>query len=105
MHPTEVAREVKKYWQTKYHKPRKVDAEKFIEKYERYMRKLPKVDLRAIDVKRLRRALKRMNKDRAVALDGWSVRELEAMPDELLNEIAKLMNDVEAGKRKWPRKC
>ena len=45
---------------------------------------MPEIKLKKITVKRLRQAIKAMNKNRAVAADGWSVKEFAAMPDAIM---------------------
>ena len=55
-----------------------------------------------LTVARLRATLNAMNKDRAVAADGWSIRELQQMPDEILQMIVDLLNEIEEGNREWP---
>ena len=83
----------------KYAEAAEPDPAEFLRRYGRYVRCVPMISGPPTG-RRLRRALMRMHPS-ALGLDGWSLEDLRALPDQLLEWLADLLREVERQGR-WP---
>ena len=77
----------------KYAEPAEPDPAEFLRRYGRHVRCVPMFSGPRTG-RRLRRALMRMHPS-ALGLDGWSLEDLCALPDQLLELLADLLREVE----------
>ena len=83
----------------KYAEAAEPDPAEFLRRYGRHVRCVPMIS-GPLTGRRLRRALMRMHPS-ALGLDGWSLEDLRALPDQLLEWLADLLREVERQGR-WP---
>ena len=83
----------------KYAEAAEPDPAEFLRRYGRHVRCVPMIS-GPLTGRRLRRALMRMHPS-APGLDGWSLEDLRALPDQLLEWLADLLREVERQGR-WP---
>ena len=83
----------------KYAAAAEPDPAEFLRRYGRHVRCVPMIS-GPLTGRRLRRALMRMHPS-ALGLDGWSLEDLRALPDQLLEWLADLLREVERQGR-WP---
>ena len=99
--PEEIAKEVSRTWGKLYNREEKVNVEEFMDKYGGY---IPTVEckLPRLEGRMFKERFMKMKAKRAVAADGWRIRELRDLPEDLLEIGAQLVQEVEEGGR-WPR--
>ena len=83
----------------KYAEAAEPDPAEFFRRYGRQVRYVPMIS-GPLTGRRLQRALMRMHPS-ALGLDGWSLEDLRALPDQLLEWLADLLREVERQGR-WP---
>ena len=77
----------------KYAEAAEPDPAEFLRRYGRHVRCVPMIS-GPLTGRRLRRALMRMDPS-ALGLDGWSLEDLRALPDQLLEWLADLLREVD----------
>ena len=83
-------------WGKLYNLDKRIDVQAFLVEYGHLIPEV-KVDLSELEGKVFREKFMKMKGKRAVAADGWRVRELRDLPIPLLNMGAMLVQEVEKG--------
>jgi hypothetical protein len=96
--------EVARSWNKLFNKEEKVQATTFTDKYAHQIKKRSaKYELPQLHASRFREKFERMKAKRAVAADGWRIKELRDLPDSLLEIGARLASQVEEDGGRWPK--
>ena len=94
--PAEVTQAVQCAWQKLFNKPQLVSAQSFLQEAQPCINEHP-CEVPDINGKTLRHKIRDAKNTRAVALHGWRIPELQALPQGFFDHIATVIRTVEAG--------
>ena len=102
--PQEIVEEAARSWNKLFNKEKKVSAATFMDKYSHLIKKrTEKYEIPPLHANRFREKFHKMKVKRAVAADGWRIRELRDLPDSLLDIGVRLVSLVEEDGGRWPK--
>jgi hypothetical protein len=76
--------------------------QRFMEEYGQYIPRVESAPLPPLVASRVADKFQRMKSKRAVAADGWRVKELRDLPPTLMHIGAQLVSEVEEEGGRWP---
>ena len=94
--PTEMVSAIRDAWDELINRNEKYSWQDFHRRYAHHITHRP-CTLSPITLEDVKAQLKRANKHRAVAADGWRLAEMRHLPDKLLLLVVDLLNDHEQG--------
>jgi hypothetical protein len=100
--PQEIVEEIAGAWNKHFNKNRKVDVQRFMNEYGQYIPKVESTPLPPLEASRFANKFRSMKSKRAVAADGWRIKELRDLPDSLIRIGAQLVSEVEQEGGRWP---